>query len=51
MINDPKNEELDNQEEMPKHSLIDSVNAVVDFMNSGKADPNLVYPKGQYHGD
>jgi hypothetical protein len=23
MINDPKNEELDNQEEMPKHSLID----------------------------
>jgi hypothetical protein len=51
MINDPKNEELDNQEEMPKHSLIDSVNAIVDFMNSGKADPDMVYPKGRYHGD
>jgi hypothetical protein len=51
MINDPNNKESENQEEMPKHSLIDSVNAVVDFMNSGKADPNLVYPKDQYHGD
>jgi len=35
------------------HSIMDSINFVVDMMNSGKLNPKDVYPPGRnrYHGD
>jgi hypothetical protein len=32
-------------------SLLESVDAVVDMMNSGKANSRDVYPSNRYHGD
>lgn len=36
----------------PKPSIVESVEFVVDMMNSGSANPDHVYPRGnRYHGD
>jgi hypothetical protein len=32
-------------------SLLESVDAVIDMMNSGKVNPREVYPSNRYHGD
>ena len=38
--------------EEPKPSIVDSVEFVVDMMNSGVGvNPDDVYPRGRYHGD
>ena len=37
--------------EEPKPSIVDSVDFVVDMMNSGGANPDNVYPRNRYHGD
>jgi len=54
MTNEPEN----NQEEVTEtptktaaESLLESVDAVVDMMNSGKVNPREVYPSNRYHGD
>ena len=44
----------ENTEEVLKNkaqSLLESVEAVIDMMNSGKVNPADVYPSGRYHGD
>lgn len=35
----------------PVESMRESIEFVVDMMNSGKANPRDVYPPGRYHGD
>jgi|DEB19_MinimDraft_3_1074340.scaffolds.fasta_scaffold03406_3 hypothetical protein len=53
-IENPENNEeevTDTTEQTPKNSIIDSINFVVDMMNSGKPNPKDVYPPGRYHGD
>jgi hypothetical protein len=35
----------------PADSLLESLEAVIDMMNSGKVNPKDVYPSGRYHGD
>jgi hypothetical protein len=51
-------ENPENQEEIPETSektfaerIIESVDFVVDMMNSGKVNPIDVYPPNRYHGD
>ena len=51
-------ENPENQEEIPETSeqtfaerVIESVDFVVDMMNSGKVNPKDVYPPGRYQGD
>ena len=41
----------DQQEDQPS-TIEESVDFVVDMMNSGNVDPKIVYPRGnRYHGD
>lgn len=47
---DPQ-EEIQSDEDTPKHSILDSINFVVNMMNEGKVDPKAVYPPGRYQGD
>lgn len=50
MNTEPEN--IEEEKEEPKiPSIIESVNFIVDMMNSGKADPKQVYPPNRYHGD
>ena len=53
MINEPeKNQEAAEEEEKSfAERVTESVNWVVDMMNSGKANPKDVYPPGRYQGD
>lgn len=40
------------KEEEPKvPSILESVEAVIEMMNSGKVNPRDVYPPNRYHGD
>jgi hypothetical protein len=40
------------EEQKTSHQiLLESVEFVVDMMNSGKPNPKDVYPPGRYHGD
>lgn len=47
--NDEKEEESPEKE--TKRSILESVEWVVDMMNSGKVNPKDVYPPGRYQGD
>ena len=38
-------------EEERRSSIFDSVDVVVDMMNKGNVNPDVVYPKGRYQGD
>jgi hypothetical protein len=52
MINEPEqNQEPAEEEKSFAERVTESVNWVVDMMNSGKANPKDVYPPGRYHGD
>jgi hypothetical protein len=55
MIDEPQNNEeeevIETAEEAPKHSILDSINFVVNMMNEGKVNPKDVYPPGRYQGD
>ena len=52
MNNEPENKpEEEPQQEPRKESILDSINFVVDMMNSGQGDPDKIYPKNRYHGD
>ena len=49
MTNEPDDETT---EEPKKETIVDSINFVVDMMNSGVGiDPDEVYPRNRYHGD
>jgi hypothetical protein len=39
------------EEQTSTHSILESVDAVIDMMNSGKVNPKDVYPSNRYHGD
>jgi hypothetical protein len=52
MINEPEqNQEAPEEEKSFAERVTESVNWVVDVMNSGKANPKDVYPPGRYQGD
>lgn len=52
MNNEPENKpEEEPQKEPRKESIVDSINFVVDMMNSGQGDPDKIYPRNRYHGD
>ena len=52
MNNEPeKNEEEAMEEKSFAERVTESVNWVVDMMNSGKPNPKDVYPPGRYQGD
>ena len=52
MINEPEqNEEIIEEEKSFAERVTESVNWVVDMMNSGKPNPRDVYPPGRYQGD
>lgn len=47
-------EETNEEQEAPKtqaERLMESITWVVDMMNSGKVNPDDVYPRGRYQGD
>lgn len=46
-----KEEVIETPTKTTAESLLESVDAVVDMMNSGKANPREVYPSNRYHGD
>jgi hypothetical protein len=46
-----KEEVIETSTKTVAESLLESVDAVVDMMNSGKANPREVYPSNRYHGD
>ena len=57
MNNETENPE-NNEEEIAEvkektfvEQVTESVDFIVNMMNSGKADPLKVYPPGRYHGD
>ena len=52
MIDDMDNKETDKSEEKTQTEKVrESLLWVVDMMNSGKVNPDDVYPKGRYQGD
>jgi hypothetical protein len=52
-IENPKNEEEipETSEQTFAESIAESVDFVVNMMNSGKVNPIDVYPPNRYHGD
>ena len=52
-IENPKNEEEipETSKQTFAESIAESVDFVVNMMNSGKVDPKDVYPPNRYHGD
>ena len=44
-------EKEEEEQKTSKQILLDSVEFVVNMMNSGKLNPKDVYPPGRYHGD
>jgi hypothetical protein len=52
-IENPENEEKipEPSEQTYTERIAESVDFVVDMMNSGKVNPVDVYPPGRYHGD
>lgn len=51
MNNEPENVEEEKTEQTFAQSVAESVQFIVDMMNSGKVNPKDVYPEGRYHGD
>jgi hypothetical protein len=57
MNNENKNSEQNVQQEQEQEQktfaqqVEESVDFIVNMMNSGKANPRDVYPPGRYHGD
>ena len=52
MINEPEDTQEDaTTEKTFKDSVKESTEWVVDMMNSGKPNPEDVYPRGRYQGD
>lgn len=53
MNTEPENneEEITEDNKTKKDSILESIQFVVDMMNSGKVDPKAVYPPGRYQGD
>jgi hypothetical protein len=52
-IENPENEKeiLETSEQTYTERIAESVDFVVDMMNSGKVNPIDVYPPNRYHGD
>jgi hypothetical protein len=48
---DPENNEDIVEEKTFAEQVTESVNFIVDMMNSGKVNPKDVYPPGRYQGD
>ncbi len=51
MTNEPENIEEETEEKTFAEKVAESVDFIVDMMNSGKANPKDVYPPNRYHGD
>jgi hypothetical protein len=51
MISEPENNEEETKEKTFAEQVTESVNFIVDMMNSGKVNPKDVYPPGRYQGD
>lgn len=51
MNNEPENQEDEQEEKTFSQRVEESVNFIVDMMNSGKPNPKDVYPPGRYQGD
>ncbi len=51
MTNEPENNQEETEEKTFAEQVRESVNFVVNMMNSGKPNPKDVYPPNRYHGD
>lgn len=50
-MGDEKIDETNKEQPPLKDRVLDSLNFVVDMMNSGKVNARDVYPEGRYQGD
>lgn len=49
--NEEQEEVVETTKKTFAEQVTESVNLIVDIMNSGKVDPKQVYPSNRYHGD